>query len=127
MVSYIELSISALVLLLYVLIIHFFANSTREENAIEIKLKVLNTIKSNELEIRRLSFLNQSKEIKNILEKEIGNNLYNFEVLVCDENNYDNCKLDISAKEVYTVSYLFSNNITDFKNVELRVYLWKNV
>jgi len=126
MVSYIELSISALVLLFYVLIIYFFVNPTREEGVIEIKLKVLNTIMLNELEIRRLSFLNNSEEIKNILEKEIGNNLYDFEVLICDEIDYDSCKLDINAKEVYTVSYLFSNNITDFKNIELRIYLWKN-
>jgi len=127
MVSYIELSISALILLMFVLLIYFFANPTKEENAIEIKLKVLNTIKLHELEIRRLCFLNKSEEIKDFLEREIKNNLYNFEVLICDEINYDNCKLEIDAKEVYTVSYLFSNNITNFKNMELRIYVWKNV
>lgn len=127
MVSYIELSISALVLLMFVLLIYFLANPTKEQNVIEIKLKVLNTIRLHELDIRRLSFLNKTEEIKDILEKELRNNLYNFEVLICDEVNYDSCKLDINAKEVYTVSYLFSNNITNFKNVELRIYLWKNV
>jgi len=127
MVSYIELSISALILLIFVLLVYFFATFEKDQDAIRIKLKVLNVLKLNELEIRRLSFFNESIKIKDILVKEIGNNLYNFEVLICDETNYYNCKLDIDSKEVYTVSYVFSNNITHFKNIELRIYFWKNV
>ncbi|MEM0324395.1 MAG: hypothetical protein QXW35_00645 [Candidatus Aenigmatarchaeota archaeon] len=128
MEKFLELAISSIILLSFIFIFLFYSSNLYLEDYEIIKLKIYNVLNSYNLEIRNYAFLGKTTEIENILKNELPK-IYDFKVLICYEKNYDECfkNIKFNANNVFSVSYFFSSNFTNYENIELIIYAWKKI
>ncbi|MEM0243438.1 MAG: hypothetical protein QXT34_03270 [Candidatus Aenigmatarchaeota archaeon] len=124
MEKFLELAISSIILLSFVLIL--YSSSLYLEDTEAIKVAIYNILNSYNLEIRNYAFLGKANEIENIFRKELPK-IYDFKVLICYEKNYNECfkNIEFNESNVFSISYFFSSNFTNYENIELIIYVWK--
>lgn len=124
--TFIEVAISALIILTFIFILYL--TSLNIEDFEIIKLKIYEIFKCYNIEIRNYAFLNETSKIEEIIRKNIPK-IYNVSVLVCSEKGYQNCfrGVNIQQRDVFSVSYFLSSNFTNFENLEIIIYVWKEI
>jgi hypothetical protein len=118
----IEASISAIILLSFLVFLFSFSQSVPELESLNLKLSVMKALqaldKNNEL--RQYVYANDTKTIEDKLYPYIPRN-YNFKVLICKNG----CNYSIEAKNIFSVSYFLSTDLKNFEEREVAVYVWE--